>query len=126
MGLYKVRLYSIGYRENLVKDTLLGKVIVKKTLLGSDELRTGWLLRKVSFDTIGKKHPNSYLRPYAYKEFGYDLAVIKEDFNDNNKVNMDDIKRYVEEFKGSDIERIFKEMKIIENSEEQSKKVLKK
>ena len=106
-NIYRVRVYSIGYGENLGNDTLLGNVIVKKNLFGADEISTGVLIRKVPFNTIGKKHPNSYLRPYAYKEFGYDLAIIKEDINDSNKVSSEDIKKYLDVFNGSSIEISF-------------------
>ena len=102
MKLYNVRLYSIGYNEDLGNDVFLGKVIIKNSFFGAEEAKTGCLIRKVPYATIGEKHPSSYLRPYAYKAFGYDLAIIKEDINEENIAGVDDLEKYLEEFDSTD------------------------
>lgn len=123
MNLYKVRVYNIGNENNLGNDILLDKIIVKKEIIGVEEILTNWPIRTVTLDTIGKKHPRSYLRPYAYKEFGYDLAIIKEDLKPENIANKKDIDEYINKFKNKTIKRVFDQMKVTNDLEE---KVLEK
>ena len=115
MNLYKVRVYDIGHDKNLGKDILLDTIIVKKDFIGTEEIISKWPIRIVSESTIGKKHPDSYLRPYAYKEFGHDLAVIKEDIKRDNIANEEEIDSYLNSFTNKRIKKVFDQMKVTNN-----------
>ena len=126
MNLYKVRVYSIGYGEQLGNDTLLGRIIVKKQLFGAEELVSKWPIRIVPFNTIDKKHPDSYMRPYAYKEFGYDLAILKEDLVTKNIADEDDVVSYINNFENNRIKSIFESMNISYDTQEKVKQIRKR
>ena len=122
MNLYKVRVYNIGHDDNLGKDTLLDTIIVKRDLIGTEEIVSEWPIRIVSEATIGKKHPNSYLRPYAYKEFGYDLAVIKEDVKPDNIATEEEIDNYINNFSKKTIKRVFDQMRVTDDLDDKIKR----
>ena len=122
MNLYKVRVYSIGHDKNLGKDTLLDTIIIKKGFIGVEEIISKWPFRMVSENTIGEQHPKSYLRPYAYKEFGYDLAVIKDDIIPENIATEEEVNDYIDKFEKKTIKRVFDQMKVTDDLDEKIKR----
>ena len=124
MKIYRTHIFSIGYDKNLGKDKYVGEILVKKTLLGIEELKTGWPIRIASIDEINCKHSESFMRGQAYKEFGYDLVAIKEDLEEYNLVDEEiRIENYLLNFSDSNVGKIFKKMKIISEEVFEDKKI---
>ena len=118
MKVYRTHIFSIGYNENLGKDKYVGEILVKKTLLGIEELKTGWPIRTASIDEINCRHSDSFMRGQVYKEFGYDLVAIKEDLEEYNVVSEENkINKYLVKFKDSNVCKIFKKMNLIPEEE---------
>ena len=108
---YKVNAYKItdDYRLGY-----LDKIIVKKGM-GSIFNITHEVLTNTPIDIVPEKDildsqgniKDYYVNYDSIKEYGYQLIVYKEDFTQKNKVSINDIDSYCENFEENNLKKIY-------------------
>lgn len=110
MKYYLVFLYKVDYRKAYKGQAVtIGHVIVKKGLNKATELLTGEKL-----EIIPKKATNEhgviderYHNKEKFKETGYHLVLLQEDFTEKNIATKEDIDEYVDYFDCNTYKKIY-------------------
>lgn len=127
---YKVNLHKLSYDNYLktnkfYKKEVIEKIIVKKNLFSetAEELLTGLLINITESENLDK-NINDYItgRYQDIKNYGFALAVTKQDFVPKNLATPAEIADYVDDYEKSEFKETYNQLKIFDKD---TKKLIK-